>query len=257
MLPRHEHVVEDDVAIRLVETAAERIVERIAGAQRERAARVKLQAGRIDRHHQAIGIILVARLQRMDAAQVKIVRQRAAGGELLRARNHDAVVALLHDAGVKRGIALPVRRLGAVDLRRHDRIAEIEMMLARVLVERHQIVGKFLATRGENTWRRREPAEETGHVVERAPHQAERGFRPRLRRKPSRAEIRMGCGDLIGAQHRLPRARRRKRHPVAPFGLGRDIVEPGDRARRLAKRRMRRHVGDPPAVDEDGAAVIE
>ena len=130
VLPRHEDVVEHHVAVGLVEPARQRIVERVVGAERERPARIELEARRVDRHREAVGVVLVARLQRMNAAQVQPVGQHAAGGKLLRARDHDAVVALLHHAGVERRIALLVRRLAAVDLRRHDRVADVEMLVA-------------------------------------------------------------------------------------------------------------------------------
>ena len=130
VLPGHEHVVEHHVAVGFVEAARQRIVERVVGAERERPARIELEARRVDRHREAVGVVLVARLQRMDAAQMQPVGQHAAGGKLLRARDHDAVVALLDHAGVERRIALLVRRLAAVDLRRHDRVADVEMLVA-------------------------------------------------------------------------------------------------------------------------------
>ena len=125
VLPRHEHVVEHDVAVGLVEAARQRIVERIGGAERERPARIELDARRVDRDRDAVGVVLVARLQRMDAAQMDVVGDRAGGGQLLRAGDDDAVVALLDHAGIKRRIALLVRGLAAVDLRRHDRVARL------------------------------------------------------------------------------------------------------------------------------------
>ena len=47
----------------------------------------------------------------------------ARGGKLLRAGDDDAVVALLDHPGIEGRIALLVRRLAAVDLRRHDGVA--------------------------------------------------------------------------------------------------------------------------------------
>ena len=131
VLPGHEHVVEHDVAVGLVEAARQRVVEGIVGAQCERPPRKQLHARRADRDRDAIGVVLVAGLQRMDAAQLDVVGEDAAGRDLLGARDHDAVVALLHHAGMQRRVALLVRGLAAVDLRRHDRVADVEVLVAR------------------------------------------------------------------------------------------------------------------------------
>src|SRR5215204_7370826 len=120
VLPRNEHVVADDEAVSLIEAAAQRIIEGIRRGGGECTARIKLEPGRIDWHDKAVGVILVARLQRVNAAHIKIVRIDRGRRELLRSGNDDAVITLLDDAGMQRRIALFVRRLAAVDLRRHD-----------------------------------------------------------------------------------------------------------------------------------------
>ena len=73
-----------------------------------------------------------------------VIGDRAAGGELLRAFDDDAVVALLDHAGIERRIALLVRGFRAVDLRRHDGVRAIDVVVAHELVEREEIIGEFL-----------------------------------------------------------------------------------------------------------------
>ena len=185
------------------------------------------------------------------------VGQHAAGRELLRAGDHDAVVALLHHAGVERRIALLVRGLAAVDLRRHDRVAEVEMVVAHEFIECDDVVGILLAAGREHAWHRRVAAEEARDVVGRAPHQAEGRLRPFLLEQPPGAKIGVGLRDLIGAQHRRAGLGRGKRHQLAVGRLRRDVVEPGDRARGLAKRLVLRDIRDLLAVEEDMPPVVE
>ena len=225
--------------------------------QRERPARDELDARRVDRDGDAVGVVLVARLQRMDAAQVDPVGEHAAGRDLLRARDDDAVVALLHHAGVERRIALLVRGLAAVDLRRHDRIAEVEMLVAHLLVESDDVVGEFLPARREHARHRRVAGEEARDMIGRAAHQAERRLRPGLGEQPPRAQVGVRSGNLVGAQHRRAGLGRDEGHALAHLGRGRDVVEPRHRARGLAEGRMLGDVGDLLAVDEDLPSVIE
>ena len=186
----------------------------------------------------------------MDAAQIDVVRNSAAGGELLRARNDDAVVALLDHAGIERRIALLVRRLAAVDLRRDDRVGRVEVVVAHVLVEGDDVVGELLAAGREHVRRRRVAAEEPGDVVGRAAHQAERRLGPGFREQPPRPRSAWRARDLVGAQNRRAGLGRAEGHALAHLGRGRDVVEPRDRARRLAEGRMRGDVLDALAVDE-------
>ncbi len=186
------------------------------------------------------------------------VGDRAAGRELLRARDHDAVVALLDDAGVERRIALLVRGLAAVDLRWDDRVAGIDVVVAHVLVVGDDVIGELpVSADHEDVRRRRIAGKEAGNVVGRAAHQPEGRFRTGLVEQPPRAQVGMAMRNLPGAPDRLPRLGRREGHALAVLGRCRDVEEPRDRARRLAERRVRRHVLDLLAIDEDLPPVIE
>src|SRR5262245_14245189 len=193
----------------------------------------------------------------MDAAQMDDVRDRAAGGELLRARDDNAVIALLDHAGIERRVALLVRGLAAVDLRRDDGVGGVEVIVAQVLVERDHVVREILPARGQYARGRGIAAEEAGDMVGGAAHQAERRLRPGLGKQASRPQISMAARDLVGAKHRLAGFGRDERHARAHLRRRRDVVESCDRARRLAEREMRSHVLDAFAVDEHLPSVIE
>ena len=95
---------------------------------------------------------------------------------------------------MERRIALLVRRLAAVDLRRNDRVAGVEVIVAQELVERDDIVGEPLAAGRKHARHRGIPAEETGHMVGRSPHQAEGRLRPGLGKQPARAQVGVAVG---------------------------------------------------------------
>src|SRR4029079_7489773 len=128
------YIVEDDVAVALVEAARQRVVERVGGADREWSPRIKPDPRRVHRYCDAIGVVLIARLQRMDAAQVDEVGDGPGGRKLLRAGDDDAVVALLDHTGIERGVALLVRGFAAVDLRRDDGVGGVEVVVTHVLI---------------------------------------------------------------------------------------------------------------------------
>src|SRR5260370_26824183 len=67
----------------------------------------------------------------------------------------------------------------------------------------------------------------------------------------------MAARDLVGAQHRLAGLGRDKRHELAHLWRSRDVVEPRQRARRLAEGDVRSHVLDALAVDEHLPSIVE
>src|SRR5262249_55763830 len=224
---------------------------------RKRPAWVKLQPIAIDGDGEAIGVVLIAGLQRLDAAEMKVIRQHSAGGELLRAFDDDAVVALLDHAGIERRVALRMRRLGAVDLRRHDRVSAIDVAVAHELVEGDEIVGELLAGCGKELRRRGIADKEAGDMIGRAAHQTEGRLRPSFRKQPSRPQIGMTVWNLPGPMHRLAGFWRDERHALAQFRGRGDVIEVRDRACRAAKGRMGGDVFDPLAVDEYPPSILE
>src|SRR6516225_1445013 len=188
---------------------------------------------------------------------MKAVGQRSAGRELLRAFDDDAVVALLHHAGIKRWIALRMRWLRAVDLRRHDRVSAIDVIVTHEFVEGDEVVGELPTGCGKKLWHRSIADKEAADVIWRAAHQAEGRLRPGFREQAARPQIGMGLRNLPGALHRRTGFGRDECHPLAQFGRRGNVVKASDRACRAAKGRMRGYVFDPLAVDEDPPSILE
>ena len=69
------------------------------------------------------------------------------------AADHDAGVGLLHDAGVQERLGMLVRGRGAVDLRRHDGVGDVEILVARPLVEAHDVVAEAAGRPRSKSWR--------------------------------------------------------------------------------------------------------
>ena len=256
-LPRHEHVVEHAEAIGLVEAAGQRIVERVHAGGGVGAPRIELQPGRVDRDDDAVGIGLVARAHRMDAGEMQAVGEHAGGRELLGAGDDDAVVALLDDAGIERRVLLRMRGLAAVDLRRDDRVGDIEMVVAQALVDFLQVVGEVGTARREQRGLRGVAGDEARDVIGRATHQAEGRLRPGLGGAALRPQIVVALRDLPGPPHRRAGLGRRIGHQLAVLGRRGKVEQAGDAARRLAECRVRGDVLDAFAVDINRAPVAQ
>ena len=76
------------------------------------------------------------------------------------------------------------------------------MVVAKMLVEAHDVVGEMLAARGKDAGNGRVAAEEGRHVIRRASHQAEGGLRPHLGGKAAGLQVLVSARDLVAAQHR-------------------------------------------------------
>src|SRR5215475_16032756 len=98
------------------------------------------------------------------------VRKNDPSGNLLRAGDNDAVVPLFDHARVESRVALLVCGFAAVDLRRHDRVAEIEVVVANELVESNDIIGEVLSADRKDAWNCCIPGEKGCHVVWGSPH---------------------------------------------------------------------------------------
>ena len=141
--------------------------------------------------------------------------------------------------------------LAAIDLRRDDRVGEIEVIVAGELVEVRHVLGVTGASFGENLRLRGEAAEEVRHVVGRPAHEAEGHFRPTLCGDALGAQVGMATGDLVAAPNWRAAVGRRKGHDVAIFRRGGIVEKPGDRLGAAAKGRVARRVGHARTVDID------
>jgi hypothetical protein len=205
-----------------------------------------------DRKCNAERVVLVARLQRVNAAQMQIIGEHRARRQLLTTRDVNAGIGFLDHACVERRISLFVRRLAAVDLRRNDRVSDITVIVADVLVEVDHVLAVAGAARREDLRLGSKAAKEIRHVVGGAAHQPESLFGPGLRRKSFRTKVRVRFRNLIAAPHRQPGIGRGKGHQFAVLRRRRMVEEAGDRTRRLTERRMRYRVRHALAIDEYG-----
>ncbi|MNL16108.1 hypothetical protein D3C87_1371310 [compost metagenome] len=96
-----------------------------------------------------------------------------------------------------------MRRLAAVDLRRHDGVRHVLVGLAQVLVELDHVVRKLLSASSEHARYGCIAAEESSDMVRRAAHEAEGRFRPHLARQALRLQICVGLRDLKAAKDRI------------------------------------------------------
>ena len=105
-----------------------------------------------------------------ETAFLASLRQVDALIHVLRAFEDDAAVALAHHPGMKRRVGLLVRRLRAVDLRRHDGVGKIKVTVAREFIEAHDVVRPVGAGGGEHRGLRGIAGKEPGDVIGRTPH---------------------------------------------------------------------------------------
>ena len=247
--------MKDGQRICFVEAGGERIIEGAGLIAGVRASRVEPQSRRAHRQHHGDGVILIPWSQRLDAAQQKVVGEGSAGAQHLRAADDDAAIGLLADARGKIRLGLLVRTLGAVDLRLDDRVGNIQMIVARLLVELGHMVAKLPAVTCEDLRGTGEAREKAGDMIRRATHEAIGGVRPPADHRAALPQILDGTGHHVAAQHRLARLRRGVGHLVAL--LGGQIIESGDGARSRRKRGMPGDIADPLAVEVDLSPVTQ
>ena len=255
VLPGDERVVEHEDRIVLVEARRQRIVVGRAHDARHHlvgGAAEQLHARRVhrrDEHHRQVGI--VDRHRRVLAEEI-VVRQRRRGRDHLGAGDIDAGVGLLLDGD--EDVLHLVGGAGAVDRRIDDGVVHEQDVFLRAAIPALRVVGELsveLVIGAERVHQRR-------LVVGRAPH-------------PAVGHARPGRDGVALADHVLARARdaeefvgvaagagigRPGQHGLA-LGIVQRVVEPRDRARGIAERRMRGDVLDPLAVDIDLAPVAQ
>src|SRR5690606_14322362 len=101
------------------------------------------------------------------------------------ALDDDAVRALLVHPGVQMRVFLLVRGLTAVDLRRNDGVAAIQLVVPHVLVEPGDAFADLLSRGGEDVRPGSPSAEKAGHVLGTAADQAAGHFGEFAQRDPA------------------------------------------------------------------------
>ena len=255
VLPGHQHLVENEHRVVLVEARRQRIVERRAHDRRRhlvRRAADELHARRVGRHHEHHGEFLVLHRDQPVVGDEGVVGQHRAGGDHLGAGDDDAGVGLL--LHVAADVAHLVRRPVAVDGRMDDGVVD----------ERHALLAELVPALGVLLVRRvevgvgAEGREERRLVIGRAAHPAIGELGPFgdgvpagdellhvLRRLEERVGVTLVAG--VGRQQEL----------VLALGVVQRVVEARDHPGGVAEGRVRGDVLDALAVDVDLAAVLQ
>ena len=253
VLPGHQHLVEDEHRVVLVEPARQRIVERAAHRGRRHlvgGAADELHARRVGRDHEHHGELLVLHRDEPVMGDEGVVGQHRSGRDHLGARHDDAGVGLLLD--VAADVAHLVRRPVAIDRRMDDGVVDEGHALLAVLVPAPGVVLVRLVEFGVGA----ERAQERRLVVGRAAHPAVGELRPfgdgvapgdHLLERLRRLEERVGHAAVAGVG--------RQQEPVLALGIVQRVVQPRHHPRGVAERLVLGHVLDALAVDEDLAAV--
>ena len=148
-----------------------------------------------------------------------------------------------------------VGRGAAVDLRRHDRVGLVQVLVPGPLVEPDHVVAVLPAPAVEELAPAREAGEHRGHVVGRTPHEAVGALGPEPVDGPSASEILRGARDQPHRADPLAGGRIEAGGNVGRRG-GR-VVPLRDAPDRLGEGGMARHVVHALAVQEHGAPVTE
>ena len=255
VFPGNEDIVEHEDRVVLVEARRQRIVERRAHHARRHlvgGAAEQFHARRIhrrDEHHREIGVV-----QRHGGvlAEEIVMRQRRRGRHHLGAGHIDAGIGVFLDGDVD--VLDLIDRLGAIDRRIDDGVIHEQHVLLRAPVPGLRVVGELaveIVIGAERVHQRR-------LVVRRAAHPAVGHARPVRDGVALRDQFlarARGAEEFVGEAARAGVGRRGQQR----LGLlvVQRVVEPRDRARGIAERRMRGDVLDALAIDVDFAAVAQ
>ena len=257
-IPRHEHVVEHQQGVGLVVTRRQRVVEAAGGGGRVRTTAVELETGGGHGHRDADREVTVVVGQRLDARDQQLVGHGGAGGEHLRAPQHQPLRALLDHTGLD-VVALPgVRRRGARYLWRDDRVGDVELLGDQLALVGLHVLGEVVPTgalAGERLRVGAEAGEERADVVGRATHPPVGVTGPGLHGTPERGEVLGAAGreiDAVGLRPGLGVDR-----PHIRVRCGGQVVELGDGVGGGGERGVGGDVVDALAVHVDLAVVAQ
>ena len=250
VFPRHQHLVEDEDRVVLIEARGERIVEGRAvtrGVELIRGARDQRDAG--GRHRGAEDDGEGAILERNPVMGDEVVmRQRRTGGDHLCPRYHDARIGFLFD--MDDDIAYILHGTVAVDRRVDDGVVPVKKALLAFGIPAPGIGGIVAIIVGIAA----KCAQEAGLVIRRTPHPAKGGALQRHDRLG-------GFHHVIGGLGSPEKGMRQAFRPGVGFdpNLGslcmEGVIPQTYRAYRIAERRMLGHVVDPFAFQVDPAPV--
>ena len=256
-LPRHQHVIEDDHRVGLVEARGERIVHRRGGVLVDyRGAADKAQTGCVDLDAEAesvrLGFLAVGDVGRRQ--NEKVVGIGAQGRHHAGTANDDPGTGLLDDLR-RQILVLLFDRPRAVDLRVDQGMGHANVILADMLVVAADVLGEALVFLAEFFGRRGEAGDEYVHVIGVAPKHSAGRIRPNPHHVPAPDQIVNRARLDKRESDALTTGRREKRHPVDQRRIVLHVVELSEAPRRRGKARIGRDVPYPVAVDKHLAAV--
>ena len=242
-LPGHEHVVEDDDRVDLLETRAERVIE-VAAAEVEALAAEEAQTRGVarDRERVRVGRVVRRALEHGRGHDEDLVRERPDRREQPRPADHDPVVVLLDDARGDRLLLLLRRPDRAVRLREDQRVRQQQVVLAHVLVVAAYVLGVVALVLTEPLGRGGHRHDRRVAVVACATQVAERVLGPDVHRLTTPGHVL----DTRGLQERhadaLAARRRLVGHHVAQHRIVLEVEQLGVGAHDV---RELRDLGDP------------
>ena len=255
VLPRHQHPVEDEDRVVLVQPAGERIVERAAhhlGNHLVGGPADQLHPRRAHRDRAHDRELLALHRHRPVVGDEVVVGERRSGRDDLGAADDDPVVALLLD--VHEHVADVLQRPVAVDGRVDDRVVPVQDPLLGLAVPAPGVVLVGLIEVGVGAQRGQErrlvvgaapqpPIAQTGPLGDRLQVADAVLGAARVAEELVGAPAAAGVG--LGGDH------------VAGRGIVQRVVQPRDRPGGVTERRVRRDVLDPLAVDVHLPAVAQ
>jgi hypothetical protein len=254
VLPRDQHLIQDENGVVLVQPRGQRVIEWAAhrrGHGRIRWPADQLHPGRVHSDSGDESEFPLAHWQAVVGDEV-VVRQGRAGGDDLGAANDQAAVGFaLH---VHEDVLDLVGRPVPVHRGMHDRVVPEQHLLLRLGVPAPRVLFERLVELGVSAQR----AEERRLVVGTAPHPAVGHPRPLRDSLLVRDKI---LGAVRGGEEAVGVAVAagvgRRGQDGRPRRVVQGVVQPGDHRGRIAERRMRGHILDPFAVEVDLAPVAQ
>ena len=257
--PRHQHIVEEDDAIHLLETRAERVVE-MRPPQIEALAAQEFEARRAARDREAdreraVVLGVPPHAWRIDA---DLVRERPQCREDPRAAHDNAGIGLAHDLQCRPFLEIKDAGNRAAALQVDQRMGQRQIVFADVFIVIPHVLGEFGPSHSLREIIRRTGPRGIGHIHEigGAAHHSAGGPRPVEHHGAALFEILAGARDDERQPDPVAGARRDIGHLVAEFGIALHVVERGDGARAALQPRMVRRVFDPLAFEPDLALLL-
>ena len=255
VLPRHEHLVQDEDRVVLVQARGQRIVERAAqrrGVQFVGRPADELHAPAVHGNHGEQRHVGAAQRRGAVEADEVVVGERRARGDDLGAAHHDARIGLL--LHVHENVSDLFGRLVLVQRRVDQRVVEEQAALLRFPIPalRVFVVGRVELGVGAQR------ARQAGLVVGRAAHPAVRNARPLGDRIPAADEVLRAARHLVERMRHAAAARiRLGRELGLRVGVVQRVVHARQHARGIAEGRMTRHVGDALPIDPHFPLVVQ